>query len=137
MMKALAGSALAAGLPGASSAQQRKIADGIFKPNWDSLKQYKTPDWFRDAKFGIWAHWSAQCVPEQGDWYARQMYIQGHAQYNYHVEHYDHPSKFGFMELDNLWKADKWDPETLISRYVKAGAKYHNKQVLKNRFFLF
>src|SRR5690349_7338769 len=47
----------------------RTIADGPFRGDWDSLKGYKTPDWFRDAKFGIWAHWSAQCVPEQGDWY--------------------------------------------------------------------
>ena len=51
--------------------------EGPFKPNWESLKQYECPEWFRDAKFGIWACWSPQCVPEQGDWYARQMYIQG------------------------------------------------------------
>ena len=54
------------------------IAAGPFKSDWESLKsQYHAPDWFRDAKFGIWAHWSAQCVPEAGDWYARNMYIQG------------------------------------------------------------
>ena len=41
---------------------------GPFRPNWESLKAYRYPDWFRDAKFGIWAHWSPQCVPEQGDW---------------------------------------------------------------------
>ncbi len=58
-MKTLASGAAVAGLPGSAPAQQRKIAEGIFKPNWDSLKQYKAPDWFRDAKFGIWAHWSA------------------------------------------------------------------------------
>ncbi len=124
MMTTLAGAAAAGRSPAAPAAPQRKIAGGIFKPTWDSLKQYKAPDWFRDAKFGIWAHWSAQCVPEQGDWYARQMYIQGHPQYNYHVQHYGHPSKFGFMEVDNLWKAEKWDPEALIARYEKAGAKY-------------
>src|SRR5579872_1366222 len=81
----------------------RGIAPGAFQPTWESLKQYRAPDWFRDAKFGIWAHWTAQCVPEQGDWYARQMYIQGHPQYKFHVERYGHPSKFGFMEIDNLW----------------------------------
>ena len=125
MMRTLASAMAAAGASSAAPATpQRKIAKGIFKPTWDSLKQYKTPDWFRDAKFGIWAHWSAQCVPEQGDWYARQMYIQGNAQYNFHVKQYGHPSKFGFMELDNLWKAEKWDPEALMARYVKAGAKY-------------
>jgi len=101
------------------------IKKGLFQPSWESLEsQYVCPDWFRDAKFGIWAHWSAQCVPEQGDWYARQMYIQGHPQYNYHIDHYGHPSKFGFMEIDNLWKAENWDPEKLMTLYKKAGAKY-------------
>jgi alpha-L-fucosidase len=98
---------------------------GPFAPTWESLAgNYRCPEWFRDAKFGMWAHWSAQCVPEQGDWYARQMYIQGNGQYNYHVRTYGHPSKVGFMELDNLWKADKWKPEELMELYVRAGAKY-------------
>ena len=102
-----------------------RIEAGPFQPTWESLaSQYQCPEWFRDAKFGIWAHWSAQCVPEQGDWYARQMYIQGHGQYNFHVRTYGHPSKFGFMELDNLWKADKWEPEKLMALYKRAGAKY-------------
>ena len=101
------------------------IAPGPFQPNWESLAAgYQCPDWFRDAKFGIWAHWSAQCVPEQGDWYARNMYVQGTPNYKYHVEHYGHPSKFGFMELDHLWKAEKWDPEKMMQLYVRAGAKY-------------
>ncbi len=103
----------------------RVVAPGPFKPTWESLAQnYACPEWFRDAKFGIWAHWTAQCVPEQGDWYARNMYLEGHAQYKYHLEHYGHPSKFGFMELDNLWKAEKWEPEKLMDLYVRAGAKY-------------
>ncbi|HVT79267.1 MAG TPA: alpha-L-fucosidase [Phycisphaerae bacterium] len=102
----------------------RILADGPFKATWESLKQYKTPDWFRDAKFGLWAHWSAQCVPEQGDWYARNMYIQGERQNTFHTRTYGHPSQFGFMEIDNLWKAEKWDPAALLDRYKKAGAKY-------------
>jgi alpha-L-fucosidase len=103
----------------------RQIAPGPFQPTWESLeKNYQCPEWFRDAKFGIWAHWSVQCVPEQGDWYARHMYIQGMPQYNYHVKTYGHPSKVGFMELDNLWKAEKWDPERLMALYKRAGAKY-------------
>jgi alpha-L-fucosidase len=109
---------------GAQTAAARTIAAGPFQANWESLMQYRAPDWFRDAKFGLWAHWTAQCVPEQGDWYARNMYIQGHPQYEYHVAHYGHPSKFGFMEIDNVWKAEKWQPEELIRMYVKAGAKY-------------
>jgi alpha-L-fucosidase len=101
------------------------LASGPFQPTWESLAgNYVPPEWFRDAKFGIWAHWSAQCVPEQGDWYARNMYIQGTRQYAYHVAHYGHPSKFGFMEIDRLWTADKWNPEALMQLYQRAGAKY-------------
>jgi alpha-L-fucosidase len=108
-----------------SPSSGRSIAAGPFQPTWESLEQgYRCPEWFRDAKFGIWAHWSAQCVPEQGDWYARRMYLQGDADYDYHVKTYGHPSKFGFMEIDNLWKAERWDPERLIGLYQKAGAKY-------------
>jgi alpha-L-fucosidase len=96
-----------------------------FSPTWDSLVDgYRTPDWFRDAKFGIWAHWSAQCVPEMGDWYARRMYIQGNWQYDHHVKHYGHPTKVGFMEIQNRWKAENWDPDALLDLYAKAGAKY-------------
>lgn len=95
-----------------------------FKPNWDSLTQYQVPDWFRDAKFGMWAHWGPQCQPERGDWYARGMYQEGSDQYKYHVEKYGHPSKFGFKDVIHEWKAENWDPEELIGLYKKAGAKY-------------
>jgi len=97
---------------------------GPFEPNWNSLTQFKTPDWYRNAKFGIWAHWGPQCQPEYGDWYAREMYMEGHWKYKYHVEKYGHPSKFGFKDVINEWKAEAWDPEELVSFYKKAGAKY-------------
>ena len=117
---------LGAGLPEIAQAQSfTDIAPGPFKPDWDSLKaQYQAPDWFRDAKFGIWAHWSAQCVPEAGDWYARQMYIQGNKQYDDHLARFGHPADSGFMEMDNRWKAENWNPEALLDLYAKAGAKY-------------
>ncbi|WP_145861021.1 alpha-L-fucosidase [Pedobacter suwonensis] len=99
-------------------------AAGPFKPTWDSLSQYKTPEWFRDAKFGMWAHWGPQCQPEFGDWYAREMYMEGGHKYKYHLEKYGHPSKFGFKDVINEWKADQWDPEELVGLYKKAGAKY-------------
>ena len=96
-----------------------------FAPIWRSLVDgYRAPDWFRDAKFGIWAHWSAQCVPEMGDWYARHMYRQGHPQYEHHLKTYGHPTRTGFMEMQNRWKADAWEPEALMDLYEKAGAKY-------------
>jgi len=89
-----------------------------------SLNGYRIPDWFRDAKFGIWAHWGPQSAIEDGDWYARNMYMQGSDQYLYHVETYGHPSKVGYKDLVDIWKAAKWDPEHLMSLYKKAGAKY-------------
>ncbi len=107
------------------TSKHEKMQEGLFEPNWESLSQYESaPDWFRDAKFGIWAHWGPQCQPEQGDWYARGMYDEGSSQYRWHVENYGHPSEFGFKDVINLWKADKWDPDRLISLYKRVGAKY-------------
>ena len=124
LMKSLAAAATVTPFAHPARAFSRTAADGTFQPTWDSLKQYKVPEWFRDAKFGIWAHWSAQCVPENGDWYAREMYIQGSRHYEHHLKHYGHPTKFGFMEIDNLWKAEQWQPEQLMQLYVNAGARY-------------
>ncbi|WPU94849.1 alpha-L-fucosidase [Mucilaginibacter sabulilitoris] len=101
-----------------------EITSGPFKPNWDSLAQYQVPEWFRDAKFGIWAHWGPQCQPERGDWYARGMYQEGSDQYKYHVEKYGHPSKFGFKDVINEWKAENWNPDNLVGLYKQAGARY-------------
>lgn len=95
-----------------------------FSASWESLSEYQRPSWFKNAKFGIWAHWGPQCQPEQGDWYGRQMYMEGNHYYNYHKKHYGHPSEFGFMEIMNLWKADKWQPEELMKLFKNAGAKY-------------
>ena len=100
------------------------IKNGPFEPTDSSLKQYQCPEWFRDAKFGIWAHWGPQAVPCEGDWYARKMYIEGDPDYKYHLEHYGHPSKFGYKDIIPLWKAEKWDPEKLMKLYKKAGARY-------------
>ena len=101
-----------------------RVPDGPFQPYWESLKAYRCPDWYRDAKLGIWAHWSPQCVPEQGDWYARNMYVQGSRQYQFHVKTYGHPSQFGYKDICHLWKAERWNPEALIQLYKRAGAEY-------------
>ncbi len=129
MMKMLAGATLAGAWHPATFGQSttrssRAIASGPFEPTWQSLAQYRAPDWFRDAKFGIWAHWTAQCVPEQGDWYARRMYLQGDPSYQHHLKTCGHPSKSGFMEIDNLWNAGHWEPAELMKLYASAGAKY-------------
>ncbi|MDD4969397.1 MAG: alpha-L-fucosidase [Paludibacter sp.] len=104
--------------------EKEPVASGKFEPTWESLSQYKVPDWYRNAKFGIWAHWGPQCQAEQGDWYARGMYQQNSNQYNWHVKHYGHPSKAGFKEVIHDWKAENWDPEKLVALYKRVGAQY-------------
>ena len=99
-----------------------------FEPTFESLRQYTAPEWFRNAKFGIWSHWGPQSVPMFGDWYARNMYIEGTPQYEYHLRHYGHPSKFGYKDLCALWKAENFDPEDLMEKYYKAGARYFMSQ---------
>jgi len=100
------------------------IAEGPFQSTMESLTHYQCPDWFRDAKFGIWAHWGPQAVPMMGDWYAKHMYVPGHPQYQHHLETYGHPSTNGYKDIIPLWKAEKWDPDRLMALYKRAGAKY-------------
>jgi alpha-L-fucosidase len=106
------------------STTDEPMQPGKFEPTWQSLSQYETPEWFRDAKFGIWAHWGAQCEPEDGDWYARNMYVQGSGQYKYQLEHFGHPSRVGFKDVIHQWKAENWDPKKLMALYKRAGAQY-------------
>jgi alpha-L-fucosidase len=95
-----------------------------FQPTPQSLQSYEIPEWFADAKFGIWAHWGPQSAAEHGDWYARNMYMQGSEQYKFHLARYGHPSKFGFKDIIPTWHADAFDPDYLVGLYKKAGAKY-------------
>jgi alpha-L-fucosidase len=106
------------------STTNEPVTPGKFQPTWDSLHQYQCPDWFRNAKFGIWACFGPQNVPEDGDWYARNMYVEGSRQNKYHVAHYGPPSQFGFKDIIHVWKAENFDAEKLIALYKKVGAQY-------------
>ena len=112
------------------------IATGPFEPTLESFARYECPEWFRDAKFGIWAHWGPQAVPRQGDWYAKRLYQgpsldaktggikRADSAYNFHLKNYGHPSNVGFKDVIPLWKAERWEPEQLMALYKKTGAKY-------------
>jgi alpha-L-fucosidase len=115
-----------AGAAGVATLTKADAQQGVptFAPDLDSLAQYHAPDWFRDAKLGIWACWGPEAVPEMGDWYARNMYIQGHEQYEDHLKRFGHPSKVGYKDMVPLWKGENWDPERLMKLYKLAGAKY-------------
>lgn len=104
--------------------EQFAVTPGKFQGNWKSLQQYECPDWFRNAKFGVWAHWSPQCVPMIGDWYARKMYIEGSDAYKFHCAHYGHPSKVGYKDVAEQWKAENFDPDGLMKLYKEMGAKF-------------
>nr|WP_166180332.1 alpha-L-fucosidase [Altererythrobacter segetis] len=108
----------------AQAAYDLPVAPGRFDARVESLRSYQAPDWYRDAKFGIWAHWGPQAVPRMGDWYARFMYVPGHPDYDAHVRKYGHPSEFGYKDVIKLWKAEKFDPAALMEKYAAAGAKY-------------
>ena len=107
----------------------------LFQPTFESLREHDYPEWFQDAKFGIWSHWGPQSVPMCGDWYARNMYIQGSPQYNYHVRHYGHPSVFGYKDICAPWKAEKFDAEELMGLYHRAGARYFVAQAMHHDNF--
>lgn len=93
-------------LSSSSIGKNEPMMKGKFQPTWSSLENYQVPEWFRNAKFGIWAHWGPQCVEGSGDWMARSMYLEGSAEYKHHVEHYGHPSEVGFKDIIPLFKAE-------------------------------
>ncbi len=101
------------------------VAAGPYSSDWKAIGQlYVTPEWWRDAKFGAWAHWDPQSMPEDGDWYARGMYQEGSAQYKYHLEHFGHPSEYGYKDIAHNWVIDRWNPNELMDLYVEMGARY-------------
>jgi alpha-L-fucosidase len=102
------------------------IAPGPFQPTWASIeKNYPgTPDWLRQAKFGIWVHFGPQASGESGDWYARKMYVPGTTAYNNHLKKYGPPSESGYKEVLRDWNPDKLDPAKLTEIYKDAGARF-------------
>ena len=114
----------AVGLTAHAQTANVAVETGGFSPNWESLSGWECPEWFKDAKFGIWAHWGPQCHAEAGDWYARFMYYGNNGQHDWHVSHFGAPSTFGLKDLCNDWKAENWNPEELVNLYKSVGARY-------------
>ena len=96
-----------------------------YQATWESLKTYQIPDWFRDAKFGIFIHWGVYSVPAFGsEWYPRNMYEQGSKEFKHHIERYGPQKKFGYKDFIPMFKAEKFDPAAWVALFKKAGAKY-------------
>jgi alpha-L-fucosidase len=101
------------------------VAAGPYPPDWKAISRtYTVPEWWRDAKFGAWAHWDPQSMPEDGDWYARGMYQEGSAQYRYQTNHFGYPSEYGYKDIAHNWVIDRWNPNELMDLYVEMGARY-------------
>jgi alpha-L-fucosidase len=96
-----------------------------FQATWESLEKYQTPDWFRDAKFGIFIHWGVYSVPAfENEWYPRNMYVKDSKEYKHHIEKYGPQNKFGYKDFIPMFKAEKFDPNKWVELFKKAGAKY-------------
>ena len=113
--------------PQAAAAPQ--TAAGPYQPNWDSLKQHKDPEWFRDAKFGIYTHWgpvTAGCedAPTGMEWYGRQMYDEKHPAFKYHQQKFGDQKTVGYKDVIPHFKAEKFNAEAWADLFSKAGAKF-------------
>lgn len=73
--------------------------EGRYHPDWDSLATHPVPDWYREKRLGIFLHWGVFSVPAYHDWYARNMYIEGSEEYEYHLKHYGPHKTFGFKDF--------------------------------------
>ncbi len=101
------------------------VAQERYQATWDSLKKYQTPEWFKDAKFGIFIHWGVYSVPAFGsEWYPRQMYQKDSKEYKHHIETYGSQDIFGYKDFIPLFKAEKFNPAQWVALFKKAGAKY-------------
>jgi len=96
-----------------------------FRPHWDSLASYRTPEWFRDAKFGIFLHWGIYSVPAFGnEWYSRNMYVPGNAAFKHHIVSYGPQDKFGYKDFIPMFHAEHFDAAAWVDLFTRAGARY-------------
>ncbi len=98
---------------------------GPFRPDWESLRNHKVPEWYKDAKFGIFIHWGVYSVPAFGnEWYPREMYDPASSEYKHHIAVYGTQDKFGYKDFIPKFTAEKFDPAAWARLFKEAGAKY-------------
>jgi alpha-L-fucosidase len=101
------------------------MAQDRYLATWESLSNYKTPDWFRDAKFGIFIHWGIYSVPAFNDeWYPRNMYNQESNEYKHHIEKYGPLNEFGYKDFIPMFKAENFNADKWVDLFKSSGAKY-------------
>jgi alpha-L-fucosidase len=103
----------------------RIASAGPFRPDWESLRSYQVPEWYKDAKFGIFIHWGVYCVPAFGsEWYPRMMYQEGSPEYKHHLATYGPLTQFGYKDFIPRFKAEKFDANQWAALFEESGAKY-------------
>lgn len=101
------------------------IKKGPYSASWESLSKYRVPEWYKDAKFGIFIHWGVYCVPAYGsEWYSRNMYIKDSDEYKHHIKTYGEHKKFGYKDFIPMFKAEKYNADEWAQLFKDAGAKY-------------
>ena len=116
----------------ASPAEEKQLArvakgerQGPFRPSWDSLGAYRVPEWYRDAKFGIFIHWGVFSVPAFGnEWYPRNMYLRNNPAFQHQIETYGPQSKFGYKDFIPMFKGENLNADAWVDLFERAGAKY-------------
>lgn len=99
--------------------------DGPYRPDWETMRSYQMPQWYKDAKFGIFIHWGALSVSEiVNEWYPRNMYQQDNNAFQEHIKKYGTQDKVGYKDLVAQFKAEKWDPNDWAKLFKEAGARY-------------
>ena len=102
-----------------------KAAAHPYEPTWESLKHYQVPEWYRDAKFGIFIHWGVYCVPAFGnEWYPRNMYLPTQPEYQHHLERWGNHQDFGYKDFIPLFTAERFDADAWAELFEAAGARY-------------
>ena len=103
----------------------RQAHDGPFRPDWESLRHYQQPQWYKDAKFGIFIHWGVYSVPGFGsEWYPRLMYQQKEKVFENHIKTFGSQDQFGYKDFIPRFKAEKWDPAAWAALFKEAGVQY-------------
>jgi alpha-L-fucosidase len=103
----------------------RTVNAGPYQPDWESLRHYEIPDWFKDAKFGIFIHWGVYSVPAFGnEWYPRLMYQEGSSEYKHQIAAHGPLSKFGYKDFIPQFTAEHYDPTQWAALFEESGAKY-------------
>ena len=101
------------------------IENGKYKDTWESLSQYRVPEWYKDSKFGIFIHWGVYSVPAFGsEWYSRNMYIKDSWEYKHHIETYGAHKDFGYKDFIPMFKAEKFSADEWCDLFKQAGAQY-------------